>query len=249
VQVVAHTPVTVQERSRAVSAFAYRNSTTAVPVVRNAGVDGGGALHPVAGPALSMDHMPTDEREGMRRRLRGLARVMGGPLELHDLSSDPAVDDQFLDLQSAGWKGDPERGGAALRLDPLRERWFRAVTSSFRRDGDLLALRLASGGSTLWIGYGLRSGGAYFGFIDAYAEEHARYSPGSIGRVALMTYVFGATDTPFFDPAFDARYSMAARLFPDRRTNVDLLLATSGLGARTVLRAVPVARRAGMLAP
>jgi CelD/BcsL family acetyltransferase involved in cellulose biosynthesis len=238
-QVVAGTSMRVLERRREVSAFARRTSTT-VPALP----DGPG---PVVDPPLAWDHMRTDERRNMRRGVRGLAKETGGALELHDLSGDPTAEDQFVALQAAGWKGDTGQGGAALRLDPVAERWFRRVVTGFRQDKDVQVVRLAAGGQTLWIGYALRSGGAFFGFLDAYAERHRRFSPGSIGRVASMTYLFATTDAPFFDPAFDSRYATGARIFPDCRTHVDLLVSTRGLTAATVLRAAPVAQRFGML--
>lgn len=233
-EVLDRTAVRVHERRRETSAFASRESITVLPVPEGPG--------PVVDPPLAWDHLRTDERRNMRRGVRGLAKTTGGPLELHDRSHDAEVDDEFVALQAAGWKGDAAQGGAALALDPVAERWFRTVTAGFRQDKDLLAVRLAAGGETLWIGYALRSGGAYFGFLDAYAAGHRRYSPGSVGRVASMTYLFGTTDASFFDPAFDARYAVGARLFPDTRTHVDLLLATGPVG-RAALRALPMASR------
>lgn len=238
-EVVARTGIAVLERRRSVAAFAPRDRVTVLPVPEGPG--------PVVDPPLSWDHMPTDERRNMRRGVRGLVREAGGPLELHDLSADPGGDDAFVALQAAGWKGHADRGGAALALDPVAERWFRDVTARFRRDKDLLLVRLAAGGETLWMGYALRSGSAYFGFLDAYAERHRRYSPGSVGRIASMTYLFGTTDAPFFDPAFDSRYATGARIFPDSRDHVDLLVATGGPAARALLRAVPAARRLGLV--
>jgi hypothetical protein len=237
-QVVAGTSMRVLERRREVSAFARRASTTVLPVP-----DGPG---PVVDPPLSWDHMRTDERRNMRRGVRGLVRETGGPLELHDLSHDPRAEARFVGLQAAGWKGDTRQGGAGLALDPVAERWFRQVVAAFRQDKDALVTRLAGNGETLWIGYALRSGGAYFGFLDAYAEPHRRFSPGSIGRVASMTYLFATTDAPFFDPAFDSRYATGARIFPDSRVYTDLLVSTRGLTAASVLRAAPVVQRLGM---
>jgi len=238
-EVTATRGMRVVERRRAVAAFAPREAV-AVPSVP----DGPG---PVVDPPLAWDHMATDERRNMRRGARGLAREAGGPLELHDVTDDPDAEDRFIALQAAGWKGHAERGGAALALDPVAERWFREVVTGFRRDKDLRVVRLAAGGETLWTGYSLRSGPAWFGFLDAYAEAHRRYSPGSIGRVASMTYLFATTDAPFFDPAFDARYATGARIFPGRRTHVDLLVATGGPTARGVLRALPLGRRLGVV--
>lgn len=240
-EVLRRTPMRVYERRRDVGAFAPRELLDLPPVAPLAG----GVL---AGPPLATAHLAADERRNLLRGVRGIERATGGPLTLHDLSADPEADDAFVTLQAAGWKGDPARGGDALRLDPVAERWFREVVAGFRRDGDLAVLRLAAGGETLWIGYGVRSGGAYFGFLDAYADEHRRYSPGSIGRVALLTAVLASTDAPFFDPGFDSRYAVGARLFPASRPVVDLLVSTRGVTARTVLRAAPVARRLGLLA-
>lgn len=235
------TSVRVWERRRDIGAFAPRAAMT-LPRVAPLG---GGVL---VDPPLAVDHLPRDERSNLLRRARGLAREAGGPLELHDIGADPTAEDQFVELQAAGWKGDVDRGGSALRLDPVAERWFRQVAAGFRRDGDLAVLRLAAGGRTQWIGYAVRSGGAYFGFLDAYAEQHRRYSPGSIGRVAILTYLLGSTDAPYFDPGFDSRYAAGARLFPSSRPVVDLLVSAGGMTARTVLRAAPAARRFGLLA-
>jgi hypothetical protein len=62
-----------------------------------------------------------------------------------------------------------------------------------------------------------------------------------------MTYLLATTDAPFFDPAFDARYATGARIFPSSRTHIDLLVATGGPVAGAVLRAVPAARRLGLV--
>lgn len=191
---------------------------------------------------LLLGHLAPDDARNTRRRLRGIARDLGAPA-VADLVDDVALDDEFVELQHAGWKGRTESGGASLRLHPRRERWFREVTEGFRATGDLVGLRLRAGDRTLWIGYLLRSGGSYFGFLDAYAEEHHRYSPGSIGRLAALTHVFTRTDAPLFDPGFDARYTVGARLFPDRRPQVDLLVATGGLLPRTVVAGWPAGVR------
>ena len=234
-ETVEQTSMLVHERRREVTAFAHRGSVT--------GPHADSAPAPAAGLVLATSHLSKSGRKLTGRSVRGLERATGGPLEVRDRSSDPDVDEEFLDLQVSGWKGDHEQGGAALRLDPRHEQWFREVASRFRQTGDLLVTELTGGGKTLFLGYVLRSGGACFGFLDAYAQDHARHSPGTIGRNVELTQVFRATDAPFYDPAFDARYATAARTYPDRRTQVDLLIATRGLTARTVLRAAPLARR------
>lgn len=232
--IASRTPVRVHEYRREAAAFARRDGTVRVPDAE-------------VGVPLATAHMGPGARKDVRRRARGLARDAGGPLALADVSADPAADDEFVDLQAAGWKGDPTRGGDALRLDPAAERWFRTVTAAFRADGDALVLRLTAGGDTQFLSYALRSGGAYFGFLDTYSEKHRKFSPGALGRLAEQAHVLAATSAPFLDPAFGARYAEGAQLYPHRREYVDLLVAAHGLPARAVLLGAPLAGRLGML--
>ncbi|GIG37786.1 GNAT family N-acetyltransferase [Cellulomonas pakistanensis] len=231
----------VHERSRDVGAWAPREAFDVVPVPPL--VDG-----VLVDPPLSTGHLRTDDARNLRRVARGLARELGGPLELREESADPAAVDRFVALQASGWKGDAARGGAALGLDAADERWFRDSVDAYRRDGDLAALRLTAGGETVWAGFQVRSGGGWFGLLDAYDERFRRFSPGSVGRIACMTYLLGATDAPFVDPGFGSHYAVGARLWPAARPQVDLLVAARGPAAHAVLRAVPLARRLGVAA-
>jgi hypothetical protein len=238
-EVVRRGSMLVHERSRVEAAYATREGVRVERTPQPA--DGR-----VVDPPLASGHLGAGRAKDFRRRVRVLAREGGGPLELHDASADPAADDEFVALQSAGWKGDAEQGGAALALDPLAQRWFRDVVGGFRADGDALVLRLVADGRTLWMGYSLRSGRSYFGFLDTYAEEFRKCSPGAVGRMAEAAHVFAATDADSLDPAFDARYVAGTQLYPDRRTYADLLVSTRGLVARTAVRAAPVAQRLGL---
>lgn len=238
-EVVRRGSMLVHERCRVEAAYATRAGAGVERVAQP--VDGR-----VVDPPLAWGHMGSGRAKDFRRRVRALAREAGGALELHDVSDDPGVEDEFVALQASGWKGDSEQGGAALALDPLAQRWFREVVAGFRRDGDALVVRLAAGGRTLFLGYSLRSGGSYFGFLDTFAEEFRKYSPGAIGRLAETAHVFAATDADAVDPAFDARYVTGTQLYPDRRAYADLLVSTRGLVARTAVRAAPVAQRFGL---
>lgn len=237
-EVVRRGSMLVHERCRADAAFATRSGTRVPRAPQPA--DGR-----VVDPPLASAHLGGGRAKDFRRRVRALARAAGGPLELHDVSGHPGAGDEFVALQASGWKGDAEQGGAALALDPLALRWFREVEGAFRADGDALWLRLAAGGRTLWMGCTLRSGGTYFGFLDSYAEEFGRYSPGAVGRMAETAHVFAATDADCIDPAFDTRYATGTQLYPDRRTYADLLVSTRGVVARATVRAAPVAQRLG----
>lgn len=240
VEVAGRRGMRVVDRGRDVGVWAPREAFEVLDVP--APVDG-----VLVDPPLSTGHLRTDEARNVRRTVRGLVRE-AGPLALHDESGDPAAVDRFVTLQAAGWKGDAARGGAALGLDPAADRWFRDLVSGFRRDGDLRVLRLTAGEETVWTGFQVRSGGGWFGALDAYDERFRRFSPGSIGRIATMTYLLGTTDAPFVDPGFGSSYAVGARIWPASRAQVDLLIATRGPTAHAVLRAAPLARRFGLVA-
>lgn len=233
----ARSRVTRTERRRDLAPIARRDTVLA------ASPDG-----PEPGPLpLLLGHLAPDDAKNVRRRLRGIARDFGAPATVQVVCNGPGLDDEFIAFQHAGWKGQTA-AGASLQQHPARARWFRDVTGAFRAGGDLLGFRLTAGDRTLWIGYLLRSGDSYFGFLDAFDEDARRFSPGALGRLAALTHVFTHTDAPLFDPGFDARYTVGARLFPDRREQVDVLVATGGALPRLVVAGWPWAVRAGAVA-
>lgn len=237
-EVLGRGPFRRDEYRQDVGAFVRRTSVPAEPVTA-----------PVVDPPLHVGHLGAADRKGLRRRARALARAAGGPLVLHDVSDDPRLEDEFVELQASGWKGDPAQGGDALRLDPAAERWFREVVAAFRADGDVLAVRLEAGGATQYLSIMLRSGGIHVGFMDTYSEKHHQLSPGAIGRLAELGYVLAVTDAPHYDPAVGSRYGSSTRIYPDRRTYVDLLVAARGLAAHATVAAAPLARRWGLFTP
>lgn len=193
-----------------------------------------------AGPT---GHLSPRHQRKLARLTRGIERELAGPLQLEDRGDDPAAVDLFLDVEAAGWKGDPARGGQALRLDPARTRWFTEVTSAFRARRDLSILVLAAGGSTAYVDVTLRSGGASFGFLDTYDEKYSRFSAGAIGRVAVIDRFLRTSTDHFLDPCLHPRYADSTLLYPDRRPFVGLLLAPGGTGTRALVRSLPAAGR------
>lgn len=203
----------------------------------------GGAADAEPGSIFDFAHLSSSRAKAYRRRARGIERDAGGhPLILRDRRDEPGIVEEFLAFQAAGWKGDPAQGGGAFALDPAHERWYREVMRGFSADGDLLAPTLTAGGDVVFMSVDFLSGGAAFGFIDAYNERYARHGPGTLGRVAESKYITTATRATAFDPAFDPRYSESTKNYPDRREHVDLLVGR-GAVARAVIAALPLARR------
>ncbi len=214
------------ERSRRISAYAD-----------------GGQIDPDPGSLFDFSHLSSSRAKAYRRRVRGIERDAGEQqLRLEDRTASPGILEEFLVFQAAGWKGDPAKGGGAFVLDPAHERWYREVTQLFADDGDLLAPTLSAGDEVVFMALDFVSGGAAFGFIDAYNERYAAHGPGTLGRIAESKYITTATRVTHFDPAFDPRYSESTKLYPQRRDHVDVLVG-GGVRARAILWALPLAKR------
>lgn len=82
----------------------------------------------------------------------------------------------------------------------------------------------------------LYAGFRAFGFHDAYAEGFARFSPGTLGRLARMQALFRTDHLELFDPSMDDEwYPQALHHFPDRA-----LYATCTVGVRNI--GIPIVR-------
>ncbi len=178
-------------------------------------------------------HRSTSSRKQSRQRRRALERELGAEIQWRDRSEDPAVIDDFLTLQAAGWKGDADQHGLAYRLTG-RDQWFREVTARARADGRLVAYEIYTDGSPLYIAVLMSAGPTIFGLQDAYDQTRAAHRVGNLGRVALTNWL-ASSAYDMFDPNMYWSYVESARLFADRREQVRLVIAASGLWSRTQL--------------
>lgn len=187
-------------------------------------------------------HLSSRSRRALGQYGRQIERAAGGSLELTRHDDDPAIVDEFLELQAAGWKGDQSLTGPQFRRKG-HEAWFRAVAESFRADGALRALRLSAGGATVYLAVNLVSGGRSFGFHDVFDERFRKSSPGFVGRLAHLGHTLEEPGSAPFDPGMEPWYTQANSAFPSRRTHANLLVAGPSVGARSTVRALPYARR------
>jgi len=169
------------------------------------------------------DHMSSSRRKQLRRRERGLERVVGAPLEFIDHGNSLAAFDRLLDLEVSGWKG--ERG-SAVRKKPREEAWCTDVFRGFSELDRARVFELRAGEVTLYMSQVLVSGRTAFGLIDAYDEQYSTFSPGSIGRVLEQQRLLALDAIDAFDPCMHPdRYPEATTLYPSRRDIISLLLA------------------------
>lgn len=199
-------------------------------------------LPPASGVEIRAEHLSTRTRKGHRRRLSALTREVGDDLAFVDIVDSPDAIDQYLALQSAGWKGDAAQDGKAFELTEL-DTWFRAVASEFRGDGRLAVYRLGTPSETVFMTVVLRAGTGAFGFHDAYNEAYAKLGPGAIGRLLEMELASTTGGSTYFDPSMDdTKYPTSVGLYPDARPYRSMLV---GLRALPRMLVAAEARRRG----
>lgn len=192
---------------------------------------------------LVLPHRSASTMRKLRREARVLATAAGGSLTVSDRSADAQASLDFLDMEAAGWKGGADRGGEGFRRTG-HEDWFLEVTQAFR-DGGLLAMHeLSAGDETLHLAVNLRSPRAEFGFVDTFAPPFAQHRAGVIGRVAELNRILARPDNEYFDPCLAPQFAESEKLYPDVRTQSNIVVAHGGAPARAMLRALPMARSA-----
>lgn len=192
-------------------------------------------------PSFALEYASARMRKQLARRSADLAALVGSRLRIEDRGGDPVAVDQFIELQAAGWKGDPNRGGWGLKVRGY-ERWFAEVASLYRADGDLAIYFLSAGSETIHIRVMFRIGDTMFAYQDAYNERYAEFAPGTLGRAAAINRAFREPGVERYEPNLSPDYVEASRLYPNRQTRVKLLVANGGPLATSVVRTLPAAR-------
>jgi CelD/BcsL family acetyltransferase involved in cellulose biosynthesis len=181
-------------------------------------------------------------RKELRRLRRVLGRELGADPVTIDRSDDPRAVDDFLALESSGWKG---RAGTALSARGSHERFFRELCEAQRAAGTLQVLSLQAGRRAVAMKVNLLAGDTAYCFKIAHDETLARRSPGVLLEVDMVER-FHASRLQRADSCADADNAMINRLWPDRRTIVTLAFVahgSRGQAAERGLRAMQMLRR------
>ncbi|WP_265523563.1 GNAT family N-acetyltransferase [Oerskovia flava] len=189
-------------------------------------------------------HLSKSKRKQVQRLARGLEREAGGELEVRDAWGEPGAVGRLMDLEAAGWKGDTARGGHARRNKARNAAWFEELAEGFGARGQLHVVMVTAGDHLVYASATLRSGDVLFGHVDAYDEQLARYSPGTIGRLLEQEHFLRAGDARVFDACMHPRYVESTAVYPDRRTLVGVLFAARGVLGTQWLRSAPRVRDA-----
>lgn len=183
-------------------------------------------------PGLNKKH-----RGNLRNARRRLATILGGEPAILDLVLDPGAVEDFIALETAGWKGTE---GGALGRQREKAAWFRDLTRNFAGLGRLHLLSLGVPGRTAAMAVLLRAGAASaFGIRVAHDEALRTCSPGVLLHLEVSRYL-EALGVDLIDTCSDPGNPFLARLFPDRRHLATVLVAPGGTIDRAAVRALPL---------
>lgn len=182
------------------------------------------ALEKFARAALTQP-LPEDEHlrryisAHQRQELRRAERRLGeqGPLQWRQAVTPAEIavwTDQFLALESRGWKG---RQASALSQDRSEGQFFRGLVESAFAQGQLQAQGLYLAGEPVAMKFNLVIGQQAFAFKIAHDERWAKYSPGCLLELKNLTSWAMAGEVQVADSCATPDNVMINRLWPERR--------------------------------
>jgi Acetyltransferase (GNAT) domain len=151
----------------------------------------------------------------MRRKHRRLADAVGAEPVVVDRGSDSAAVDDYIALESSGYKAEI---GVALTTVEGETAFFRDMCARFGAAGRLNLIALEGDGQTLAMNVWIRGGAGIFMIKWSFDEKYARYSPGLQLHMDSVEHFHVGTDAEWIDSCTYNGNDVLMRLLPDRRT-------------------------------
>jgi CelD/BcsL family acetyltransferase involved in cellulose biosynthesis len=174
----------------------------------------------------------------LRRKGRKLESELG-EIAVVERAGDPRAVDDFLALETAGWKGDE---GTALAAGPGAE-FFRAICRKFADAGRLQLLALQAGDRAIAAQCALVAGEGLFCFKIAYDEALGRFSPGTRLMVETASEFHRRSELQWVDSCSKPGSEGIERVWPDRRRLATVLVPGAGAKGGAVSFEARVAAR------
>jgi hypothetical protein len=160
------------------------------------------------------------------------------------LELDAWIED-FLKLESAGWKGQP--GGRAFALHEPDAAYFRTICrEAFRRERVLL-LSLLLDGKPIAMRHTLLAGCGAYAFRTAYDEAYSKYSPGTILELEMMRRIYALPGVQWMDSCAAPRHPQWNRVWRERRMIRRSLFSRGSTAGDFLISILPLARWGGKL--
>lgn len=186
-----------------------------------------------------LNSMARKRRHEMRRLGKRLAEQ--GHVEYHALGQSDQLDawiDDFLDLESRGWKGE---NGTALGVTEHDRAFFSEMAYRAHASGRLLMTSLRVNRQVIAQNCGLTSADGGFAFKIAFDESFARFSPGVLLEAQYIE-VLHELGLAWMDSCAAPDHPMINHLWKDRRTIESLWIAGPAFGAQLALSLMPLAK-------
>jgi CelD/BcsL family acetyltransferase involved in cellulose biosynthesis len=175
------------------------------------------------------------DRREFRRRSRLLGEELGGAPTLANRSDDSTAIDDFLAMETAGWKGE---AGTALASNPAHARFFREVTRAFAERGALNLIFLDAGGTEVAATCDLVAGGVDFCFKVAYDERFSRFAPGRDLAFKMIDFFHADQSLRLMDSCTAPDNDLYNRMWRDRRRLLTLTIGSEGPGGLVAMPAI-----------
>ncbi|MGY1621154.1 GNAT family N-acetyltransferase [Geodermatophilus sp. SYSU D00965] len=188
---------------------------------------------------LSQDHVGvpgSGRHKRVRRSRRALERVQG-PVTVVDRGGDEGVVEDFLTLESNGWKG---RAGTALASKPADAAFFREMTTRFARAQRLEVRSLEVPAGPVAMQVALRAGTSVFHFKVAYDEALGDYSPG-VQLLVDFADRFPEETVVFRDSCTAAHNVTESQVWPGRRSISTVVLSFASPESKLLVSGVSAA--------
>jgi hypothetical protein len=177
-------------------------------------------------------------RKMIRRQERQLSEI--GRLEYDSLTPDGDVAvwiEEFLRLEASGWKG---RENTAIASDESDQSYFRSIAKEAFRRGRLSMQALRLDGRPIAYKCDFPAGRGLFTFRIAFDENYARNSPGMLLEIENVRRLHARSQIEWVDSCNDSFSFMFNRLWPARRTILDVVLGTGNTWGDWVVAAIPL---------
>lgn len=185
----------------------------------------------------AMNHQSRKEWRRQRRRLGEQGKLETRILRPGDFA-DPWIE-QFLALEAAGWKG---KEATALAMNDTDRAYFRTIAQNAHALGRLQMLGIYFNDAPIALKCNFLTQDGGFALKIAFDESHAKFSPGVQLELDNIDELHRRADLTWMDSCAIPGHFMINRLWKDRRTIQNLVIATSRFVGNAIVGLLPMTR-------
>jgi CelD/BcsL family acetyltransferase involved in cellulose biosynthesis len=177
-------------------------------------------------------------RRNLRRQMRLLGEAVGRQVDLVDRSDDPAAIDDYIALESLGYKS---KKGIAMTTVPGETQYFTEMCSRFAASGRLQLLALQAGPQTIAMQLWIKARAGAFLMKGSYDETYAQFGPGVLLHTFAIDFFNKETDSEWMDSCTGPDHKLLFRLWKDTRP-IEMLAIGSSRIDRAIVKGLMAAR-------